>query len=90
MPGIAQEQEQSFINAIQKDDFNAILELKLKGYQPSENLLKSLQPDMSSNTFIAIVKIFGMDEMLKNTKDINLSQTQSLTNGKNEMQLGNA
>lgn len=88
MPGIAHEQEQSFINAIQKDDFNAILELKLKGYQPSENLLKSLQPDMSSNTFIAIVKIFGMDEMLKSTKDINLSQTPSQTNGKNEMQLG--
>ena len=90
MPDIAHEQEQLFINAIQKDDFNAILELKMKGYQPSKNLLKSLQPEISSNTFIAIAKIFEMDEMLKDIKDINLSQTPSQTNGKNEMQLGNA
>ena len=46
--------------------------------------------EISSNTFIAIAKIFEMDEMLKDIKDINLSQTPSQTNGKNEMQLGNA
>lgn len=41
MPDIAHDQEQAFINALQKDDFNAILELK--GYQPSENVLKNIQ-----------------------------------------------
>ena len=40
------------------DDFNTILELKMKGYQPSDNVLKSLQPDISSTTFIAAAKIF--------------------------------
>ncbi|HIZ06200.1 MAG TPA: type II toxin-antitoxin system HipA family toxin, partial [Candidatus Phocaeicola gallistercoris] len=84
MPDIAHEQEQLFINAIQKDDFNAILELRMKGFQPSKNLLKILQPEISSNTFIAIAKIFEMDEMLK---DINLSQTPSQTNGEKDMKL---
>ena len=62
---------------------NAILELRMKGYQPSRNLLKSLQPEISSNTFIAIAKIFEMDEMLKGFKNITVPQTLSKTDNKN-------
>lgn len=40
MPNIVNEQEQTFIKAMRDDDFNTILELKMKGYQPSENVLK--------------------------------------------------
>lgn len=65
MPNIVNEQEQTFIKAMRDDDFNTILELKMKGYQPSDNVLKSLQPDISSTTFIAAAKIFQMERMLK-------------------------
>ena len=50
------------MKAMRNDDFNTILELKMRGYQPSENTLKSLQPDISSTTFIAAVKIFRSEE----------------------------
>ena len=53
------------MKAMRNDDFNTILELKMRGYQPSENTLKSLQPDISSTTFIAAVKIFQMEGVLK-------------------------
>ena len=65
MPDIANEQEQTFTKAMRNDDFNTILELKMRGYQPSENTLKSLQPDISSTTFIAAAKIFQMERTLK-------------------------
>ena len=70
MPNIVNEQEQTFIKAMRDDDFNTILELKMKGYQPSDNVLKSLQPDISSTTFIAAAKIFQMERMLKSIQDI--------------------
>ena len=88
MPDIAHEQEQLFINAIQKDDFNAILELRMKGFQPSENLLKSLQPNISSNTFIATVKIFQMEEVLKSIQDIKPMQSQIINDNKQNIALG--
>jgi len=53
------------MKAMRNDDFNTILELKMRGYQPSENVLKSLQPDVSATTFIAAAKIFQMEGMLK-------------------------
>ena len=53
------------MKAMRNDDFNAILELKMKGYQPSEKVLKILQPDISATTFIAAAKIFQMEEVLK-------------------------
>ena len=70
MPDIANEQEQAFMKAMRNDDFNAILELKMKGYQPSEKVLKILQPDISATTFIAAAKIFQMEEVLKSIQDI--------------------
>jgi len=69
MPDIANEQEQTFIKAMRNDDFNTILELKMRGYQPSENVLKSLQPDISSTTFIAAAKIFQMESAKKHSGD---------------------
>ena len=70
MPDIANEQEQAFMKAMRNDDFNTILKLKMRGYQPSENTLKSLQPDVSATTFIAAAKIFQMEGMLKSLQDI--------------------
>ena len=63
------------MKAMRNDDFNTILELKMRGYQPSENTLKSLQPDISSTTFIAAVKIFQMEGVLKSLQDIKSAQS---------------
>lgn len=52
-----------------------ILKLKMKGYQPSVNVLKSLQLDISSTTFIAAAKIFQMEGVLKSIQDIKPAQS---------------
>jgi hypothetical protein len=63
------------MKAMRNDDFNTILELKMRGYQPSENTRKSLQPDISSTTFIAAVKIFQMEGVQKSLQDIKSAQS---------------
>ena len=83
MPNIVNEQEQTFIKAMRDDDFNTILELKMKGYQPSDNVLKSLQPDISSTTFIAAAK-----RMLKSIQDIKPAQSPIIDGNKRSMELG--
>ena len=88
MPNIVNEQEQTFIKAMRDDDFNTILELKMKGYQPSDNVLKSLQPDISSTTFIAAAKIFQMERMLKSIQDIKPAQSPIIYGNKRSMELG--
>ena len=70
------------------DDFNTILELKMKGYQPSDNVLKSLQPDISSTTFIAAAKIFQMERMLKSIQDIKPALSPIIDGNKRSMELG--
>ena len=76
------------MKAMRNDDFNTILELKMKGYQPSENVLKSLQPDISSTTFIAAAKIFQMEEVLKSIQDIKPAQSPIIGGNKRSMELG--
>ena len=76
------------MKAMRNDDFNTILELKMRGYQPSENTLKSLQPDISSITFIAAAKIFQMEGMLKNLQDIKPAQSPITSGNKRSMELG--
>ena len=88
MPNIVNEQEQTFIKAMRDDDFNTILELKMKGYQPSDNVLKSLQPDISSTTFIAAAKILQMERMLKSIQDIKPAQSPIIDGNKRSMELG--
>ena len=88
MPDIANEQEQAFMKAMRNDDFNAILELKMRGYQPSENVLKSLQPDISATNFIAAAKIFQMEGMLKSLQDIKPAQSPIIGGNKRSMELG--
>ncbi|MCF0256595.1 type II toxin-antitoxin system HipA family toxin [Bacteroides heparinolyticus] len=70
MPDIDNAQECSFTNAMRKDDFNTILELKVKGYRPSEALLKRLRPEVAPTTFIAVAKIYGMDGILKDIQNV--------------------
>lgn len=88
MPDIANKQEQAFMKAMRNDDFNAILELKMKGYQPSEKVLKILQPDISATTFIAAAKIFQMEEVLKSIQDIKPAQSPIIGGNKRSMELG--
>ena len=88
MPDIANEQEQAFMKAMRNDDFNTILKLKMRGYQPSENTLKSLQPDVSATTFIAAAKIFQMEGMLKSLQDIKPAQSPITGGNKRSMELG--
>ena len=88
MPDITNEQEQDFMKAMRNDDFNAILELKMKGYQPSEKVLKILQPDISATTFIAAAKIFQMEEVLKSIQDIKPAQSPIIGGNKRSMELG--
>lgn len=76
------------MKAMRNDDFNTILELKMRGYQPSENVLKSLQPDVSSTTFIAAAKIFQMEGMLKSLQDIKPAQSPIIGGNKRSMELG--
>ena len=88
MPDIANEQEQAFMKAMRNDDFNTILKLKMRGYQPSENVLKSLQPDISATNFIAAAKIFQMEGMLKSLQDIKPVQSPIIGGNKRSMELG--
>lgn len=87
MADISNDQEKAFRNAILKDDFTTILELKRKGYQPSEALLKNIQKDISSITFIAVAKIFDMDTLLKNIQSIELAQNTQTGNRSNNINL---
>lgn len=73
---------------MRNDNFNTILELKIKGYQPSEILLKTLQPDIAFTTFIAVVKIFVMDSVLKNTQDIKPVQSRTMDSNKLNIEVG--
>ena len=76
------------MKAMWNDDFNAILELKMKGYQPSEKVLKILQPDISATTFIAAAKIFQLEEVLKSIQDIKPAQSPIIGGNKRSMELG--
>ena len=77
------------MKAMRNDGFNTILELKMRGYQPSENTLKSLQPDISSTTFIAAVKIFQMEGVLKSLQDIKSAQSPITSGNKRNMEQTN-
>ena len=76
------------MKAMRNDDFNTILKLKMRGYQPSENTLKILQPDISATTFIAAAKIFQMEEVLKSIQDIKPAQSPIIGGNKRSMELG--
>ena len=77
------------MKAMRNDDFNTILELKMRGYQPSENVLKSLQPDISATNFIAAAKIFQMEGMLKSLQDIKPAQSPITGGNKRSMEQTN-
>lgn len=86
--GHCQRTRAGFHEGYANDDFNAILELKMRGYQPSENVLKSLQPDISATNFIAAAKIFQMEGMLKSLQDIKPVQSPIIGGNKRSMELG--
>lgn len=73
---------------MQNDDFHTILDMKMKGYQPSEALLMSLQDKVSSNTFIAVARIFGIEGALKNIPDVKLAQSRLKKGNVKDMEKG--
>lgn len=69
------ELEMEFREAIAKDDFEKMSQLKEQGYQPSKELLQSLD-SVPDNTMIAVQKIFGMKTAAPILNDVKLTQSQ--------------
>lgn len=67
--------EAEFREAVVKNDFEKMSQLKEQGYQPSKELLQSLDfvPD---NTMIAVQKIFGMKAPAPVLNDVKLAHNQ--------------
>ena len=59
-------QEQIFLDAVKNEDFNKILTLKSQGYQPTKEVIKKIYQDTPKTTFITIVKLLGIEHILKN------------------------
>lgn len=83
LPKMPDVEEKTFLKAMENDEFNTILEMKMKGYQPPEALLTTLRKKISSTTYIAVAKIFGMDHLLENINNIGPSQNEDNTTKQN-------
>lgn len=56
---VSEDMDYDFTNAIRDDDFSKIIQMKEQGYQPSNELLKSLPNDFSECTMIVVQNLFG-------------------------------
>lgn len=54
------ELDKEFKDAVEKGDFVKLADLKEKGYRPSAELMQSISETTSSNTMIAVQKIYGI------------------------------
>lgn len=70
-------QEQDFLIAIKEGDFIKLSSLNDKGYKPSANVLKSIIEKTTSNTLIAVQKIFGVEIKGMSFNDIKLVQSDN-------------
>lgn len=86
IPNTISQDEQIFLNAVRNDDFNALMKLKLNGYQPSEILLRNIQDEVSTTTFIAVAKIFGKDDILNDIQE--LQSVQNINRDCNQKNMG--
>lgn len=64
-----------FKSALGSNDFEKMSQLKEQGYQPSKELLQSLD-SVSDNTMIAVQKIFGMKGAAPGLNDVKLAQSK--------------
>ena len=72
---LLKEKETEFQEAIKKNDFSSLSELKDQGYQPSKELLQSLDA-IPDNTMVAVQKIFSLKDEI--SKSITLAQNDTI------------
>ena len=65
-----------FKEAVEKGDFVKMSQLKEQGYQPSKELIQSLNETASGNTMIAVQKIFNLKGSANTLGDVKLAQGQ--------------
>lgn len=70
------ELDKEFRKAVEKEDFITLSQLKEQGYKPSKELIQSISETTSSNTMIAVQKIFGMKSVSNTLGDVKLAHTQ--------------
>lgn len=73
---VSPELDQEFKEAVQKEDFMKLAQLKEQGYQPSKELIQSLNETASDNTMIAVQKIFNLKGPANTLGDIKLAHSQ--------------
>lgn len=70
------ELDKEFKEAVQKEDFIKLSQLKEQGYKPSKELLQSLSETTSGNTVIAVQKIFNMKGASNALGDVKLAHNE--------------
>lgn len=73
---VSPELDKEFKEAVEKEDFIKISQLKEQGYQPSKELIQSLGETASSNTMIAVQKIFNLKGTANTLGDVKLAHNQ--------------
>jgi hypothetical protein len=68
--------DKEFKEAVEKGDFVKMSQLKEQGYQPSKELIQSLNETASGNTMIAVQKIFNLKGSANTLGDVKLAQGQ--------------
>ena len=67
------ELDKEFKIAVEKGDFAKLADMKEKGYKPSQELMQSLSETTSSNTMIAVQKIYGIKSASNTLGDVKLA-----------------
>ena len=73
---VSPELDKEFQEAVEKGDFVKMSQLKEQGYQPSKELIQSLNETASGNTMIAVQKIFNLKGSANTLGDVKLAQGQ--------------
>lgn len=67
------ELDKAFTDAVAKEDFVRLSQLKEQGYTPSKEMMESIVKTASGNTQIAVQKIFGMKGTAKSLGEVKLA-----------------
>lgn len=73
---VSPELDKEFKEAVEKGDFVKMSQLKEQGYQPSKELIQSLNETASGNTMIAVQKIFNLKGSANTLGDVKLAHGQ--------------
>ena len=75
-------QEQIFLEAVKNEDFNKILTLKSQGYKPTKETIKKIHENAPQTTFITVLKLLGIDDILKNKRSSQSPDPQKTSKGR--------